>query len=130
MTPRRATTTAWYLLAKTSSKSFFVGKHLPKPPPAQSAVTASIYRIYKKPATFPLPRTATFAFASTTVLTTAFMSSPFPSRTGSSSVDSASKFSHGTTDAFCFVGRLRHGLKTRSEEHTSELQSRLHLVCR
>src|SRR5687768_17739805 len=27
-------------------------------------------------------------------------------------------------------GRLVDGLKKRSEEHTSELQSRLHLVCR
>src|SRR2546429_4265475 len=30
------------------------------------------------------------------------------------------------------IGRLKHGISTaqRSEEHTSELQSRLHLVCR
>src|SRR5687768_18281016 len=34
--------------------------------------------------------------------------------------------------AICFIGGLRTQPtnKTRSEEHTSELQSRLHLVCR
>src|SRR5687768_18202510 len=32
-------------------------------------------------------------------------------------------------NAFCFCDR-RSGQRVRSEEHTSELQSRLHLVCR
>src|SRR5437870_6866215 len=34
---------------------------------------------------------------------------------------------HGGAHAFCRVGRRQ---KARSEEHTSELQSRGHLVCR
>src|SRR2546429_1239424 len=38
----------------------------------------------------------------------------------------------GTSPAICAVAarRPRHDLWPRSEEHTSELQSRLHLVCR
>src|SRR5205809_3309901 len=35
-----------------------------------------------------------------------------------------------TEDALDLVGHVREGLDRRSEEHTSELQSRLHLVCR
>src|SRR5687768_17653673 len=30
----------------------------------------------------------------------------------------------------CVIGISRHFVRRRSEEHTSELQSRLHLVCR
>src|SRR2546422_7509194 len=39
---------------------------------------------------------------------------------------------HGGTDRLIveFDGRLEHRAPDRSEEHTSELQSRLHLVCR
>src|SRR2546422_1189912 len=48
---------------------------------------------------------------------------------------SAAAQASATTAAPCFftrarTPRMRRTLRSRSEEHTSELQSRLHLVCR
>src|SRR5207249_10290877 len=37
---------------------------------------------------------------------------------------------HVLTNTFCFDARRRLALQPRSEEHTSELQSRFDLVCR
>src|SRR2546429_7245688 len=68
------------------------------------------------------PRSTLFPY------TTLFRSGPSSSGAGASSTKEVSKGCipmFGTPDATSIGNNLR-----RSEEHTSELQSRLHLVCR
>src|SRR5687768_18007563 len=67
----------------------------------------------------PTPRSPFFPY------TTLFRSS------GSRAASSASSMNQRATSPASTATRSRHRRsRTRSEEHTSELQSRLHLVCR
>src|SRR2546422_9299515 len=54
-----------------------------------------------------------------------------PSITAGNGAPSAPRARRARDPALCVdVGRVAAGRSSRSEEHTSELQSRLHLVCR
>src|SRR2546422_2074837 len=72
------------------------------------------------------PRSTLFPY------TTLFRSTAIsgPGRGGSDKVAASAELRSAMTTAFPPGSSLRNSALARSEEHTSELQSRLHLVCR